>query len=269
MATSSSGSRSASSRTASRSGVVEKVYTGVNTADLRYEHAPAALSAPLGDRAVIDAATGRRKVQSRPEPGRAAVSRPGGADATRTGDRGSAAARPARRCRNRPAPARQRQPVHERGAALAERGRDVRQRRQGRDLPAPAHRRLQRLHDSRHLSGDADDRLPLRPQHRDARGRDQAPQPPPEADPHRDGPVHLRRHPAPRGDDRKRCVGRRRVLRRIRRRRLPVRGRGIRRPHRTGDPACPDATHRRDRLFRRPLWAAGRRPRGRRPLRVP
>ena len=38
----------------------------------------------------------------------------------------------------------------------------------------------------------ADDRLPLRPQHRDARGRDQAPQSPPEADPHRDRPVHLR-----------------------------------------------------------------------------
>ncbi len=50
-------------------GVVEKVYTGVNTADLRYENAPAALSAPLGDRAVIDAGTTRRMLQRGPSPG--------------------------------------------------------------------------------------------------------------------------------------------------------------------------------------------------------
>ena len=50
-------------------GVVEKTYTGPNTADLRFEQAPAALSAPLGDRAVIDAATGKRMRQSGPSPG--------------------------------------------------------------------------------------------------------------------------------------------------------------------------------------------------------
>ena len=50
-------------------GVVEQTYTGANTADLRFEEAPAALSAPLGDRAVIDAGTGKRMRQSGPSPG--------------------------------------------------------------------------------------------------------------------------------------------------------------------------------------------------------
>jgi hypothetical protein len=50
-------------------GVVEKVYTGANTADLRFEEAPAKLSAPLGDRAVIDAGTRKRMLQSGPSPG--------------------------------------------------------------------------------------------------------------------------------------------------------------------------------------------------------
>ena len=50
-------------------GVVEKTYNGPNTADLRFEQAPAALSAPLGDRAVIDVGTGKRMRQSGPSPG--------------------------------------------------------------------------------------------------------------------------------------------------------------------------------------------------------
>ena len=57
-------------------GVVEKTSTGFNTADLRYEHAPAALSAPLGDRAVIDAAHHQADAPDRAVPRRAAVSRP-------------------------------------------------------------------------------------------------------------------------------------------------------------------------------------------------
>ncbi len=50
-------------------GVVEKMSTGFNTADLRFEHAPAALSAPLGDRAVVNAGTGRRMRQTGASPG--------------------------------------------------------------------------------------------------------------------------------------------------------------------------------------------------------
>jgi hypothetical protein len=49
-------------------GVVEKVYNGPNTADLRGEVRPAALGAPLGDRPVIDAYNRRplQQVGSRP-----------------------------------------------------------------------------------------------------------------------------------------------------------------------------------------------------------
>ena len=50
-------------------GVVERTSTGFNTADLRYEQAPAALTAPLGDRKVIDAATTKRMHQTGPSPG--------------------------------------------------------------------------------------------------------------------------------------------------------------------------------------------------------
>ena len=50
-------------------GVVERASTGFNTADLRYEEAPAKLAAPLGDRAVIDAGTTKRMLQSGPSPG--------------------------------------------------------------------------------------------------------------------------------------------------------------------------------------------------------
>ena len=72
--------------------------------------APAALSAPLGDRAVIDAGTTRRMLQRGPSPGsRRVPSR----RSRRHSNRGSRTGRtrPACRCRNRPAQARSRQPL--------------------------------------------------------------------------------------------------------------------------------------------------------------
>jgi hypothetical protein len=50
-------------------GVVERVPHGAITGDAVGDQAPVSLAAPLGDRMVIDAATGRRLVQTGPSPG--------------------------------------------------------------------------------------------------------------------------------------------------------------------------------------------------------